>query len=254
MSIIDKNIRLSTAQSMASFGTGMNLSTDDIDFAAARDMWAGKPLHFIFSPGTQITSGGAATIDFQVLASSKPMKVADGTAVTVTSAAPGVFTLASHGMVAGTEFYLASGTAPTGLTNGTVYYASNITTNTFTASTTLANALAGTAITTSSTGTSVTISQYTVKIASTGAVPIAVITPSAEAQLFRPVVLTPDTAIGALGLRSAILTASASGGTMRYARVNYQVATAALTAGTINCDIVDNVADAHKFYPTGSPF
>lgn len=68
---------------------------------------------------------------------------------TMTIAAPGVFTSNSHGMALGDKFYLTtSGALPTGLTASTTYYASNIATNTFNASTSYANAVAGTYITT----------------------------------------------------------------------------------------------------------
>lgn len=74
---------------------------------------------------------------------------ASGT-VTVTIATPGVFTYNSHGMSNGDKFYLTTtGALPTGLTASTAYYASGVTANTFSASTTLANAIAGTKITTS---------------------------------------------------------------------------------------------------------
>lgn len=70
--------------------------------------------------------------------------------VTMTIATPGVFTLNSHGMANGAKFYLTTtGALPTGLSASTTYYASNVATNTFNASTTLANAKAGTYITTS---------------------------------------------------------------------------------------------------------
>lgn len=68
---------------------------------------------------------------------------------TVTIAAPAVFTSTTHGMATGDTFYLeTSGALPTGLTADTTYYATNVAANTFNASTTLANAVAGTKITT----------------------------------------------------------------------------------------------------------
>lgn len=68
--------------------------------------------------------------------------------VTVTIAAPGVFTWAAHAMPAGTPVCLVTtGALPTGLLTSTVYYVandSNLTTNTFSLSDTLAHANAGT--------------------------------------------------------------------------------------------------------------
>jgi hypothetical protein len=70
---------------------------------------------------------------------------------TVTIATPGVVTQNAHGLRAGAPWIpTTSGALPTGLTAGTTYYVGkNVTTNTFSVSTTLANALAGTYVTTS---------------------------------------------------------------------------------------------------------
>jgi hypothetical protein len=85
-----------------------------------------------------------------------------GAAVTVTSAAPGVFTLNNHGFTFGTQIYLGGTTAPTNLVLGTIYFvtAANLTTNTFTISATLG----GVALTTASTGTAVTVDVATANI------------------------------------------------------------------------------------------
>ncbi len=72
--------------------------------------------------------------------------------VTITIAAPGVITWATHGMTGACPVVFTTTSAlPTGITSGTVYYIvpSSITTNTFSIATTVANALAGTKITTS---------------------------------------------------------------------------------------------------------
>jgi len=71
---------------------------------------------------------------------------------TVTIATPGVFTWASHGLVAGQMVILSTtGALPTGLSAGTEYFVvagASLTTNTFELATTRANALAGTPINT----------------------------------------------------------------------------------------------------------
>lgn len=71
--------------------------------------------------------------------------------VTVTIAAPGVFTLTNHALAIGDTVYLTTtGALPTGLTANTLYYVATVpSTSTFTLATTYANALAGTRITTS---------------------------------------------------------------------------------------------------------
>jgi hypothetical protein len=69
---------------------------------------------------------------------------------TVTVATPAVFTSNGHGMAAGDKFYLTTtGALPTGLAASTTYYASNVATNTFQASASYAQAIAGIYIATS---------------------------------------------------------------------------------------------------------
>lgn len=81
-----------------------------------------------------------------------------GTAtVTITIAAPGVFTDTAHGFTGACPvvFTNSGGGLPTGITSGTTYWVtpSSITTNTYSVATTVANALAGTSVTTTGTST-----------------------------------------------------------------------------------------------------
>lgn len=77
--------------------------------------------------------------------------------VTITTATPAVITFTAHGMTGACPivFTNSGGALPTGITSGTVYYISpgSITTNTFSISTTVANALAGTLVATTVAGT-----------------------------------------------------------------------------------------------------
>jgi hypothetical protein len=76
--------------------------------------------------------------------------------VTWTSASPGVCTWTAHGLAEGSPVIFTAGTAtPTGITAGTTYYVSKtgLAANSFSVSTTIANAAAGTNVNTSSTGT-----------------------------------------------------------------------------------------------------
>lgn len=73
------------------------------------------------------------------------------TAVTCTSATPGVFTHTAHGMPNGTPVVLGGTAVPTGFTAGTIYYVVSTAANTYS----LAATVGGAAITTSSTGTAV---------------------------------------------------------------------------------------------------
>jgi len=90
--------------------------------------------------------------------------------VTITIAAPGVFTLNYGSLSDGMAIVLlTSGALPTGLTSGTVYYVGGASGSTFKLATSYANALAGTYITTSGTqsGTHY-VSSYAIPVTSLG--------------------------------------------------------------------------------------
>ena len=90
--------------------------------------------------------------------------------VTITIAAPGVFTLGFGGLSdTMAVVLLTTGTLPTGLTSGTVYYVGGASGSTFKLATSYANALAGTYITTSGTqsGTHY-VSSYAIPVTSLG--------------------------------------------------------------------------------------
>ena len=71
---------------------------------------------------------------------------------TISIASPGVVTITTHGLATGDCIELTTtGALPTGLTANTNYYVIYVNANTFQLATTLANALAGTAIDTSGT-------------------------------------------------------------------------------------------------------
>lgn len=89
--------------------------------------------------------------------------------VTITIATPGVVSWASHGLQIGDEVvFTTTGALPTGLVAGTTYYVSTtgFGANSFSVSTTRANALAGTNITTSGTQSGVHTAEGTVITAS----------------------------------------------------------------------------------------
>jgi hypothetical protein len=73
---------------------------------------------------------------------------------TITIAVPGVVTYTGSTLINGTAvIFSTTGTLPTGLTSGTVYYVGGVSGSTFKLATTYANALAGTYITTTGTQT-----------------------------------------------------------------------------------------------------
>lgn len=241
----DKNLLLSDTRAVTTGGID---TASCINIGASRDLWDGTPLRVAFSPVTG--PAGGTSIDFQVIASIKPVTIQLASAVTVTSAAPGVFTLAAHGMEVGTPFYLSSGTPPTGLTNGTVYYASNITTNTFTASTTIANAIAGTAVTTSSTGTSVVIDPYAVVVGSSTAIPIALFTGQSVMVTCSPTIGTPKIVGGAALSYTNGRTASVGGSDFVYLQARY-LAAGTFSGTAFTASIVMQAGTSQKSYPTG---
>lgn len=245
--LIDKNLILSNAKAVTTTAIDLDWSLNTL---TPRDLWAGGELEFAFNPVTG--PAGGTSIDFQIVASSKPITFQPGAAVTVTSAAPGVFTLASHGMVVGTPFYLSGGTAPTGLTNGTVYYASNITTNTFTASSTLANALAGTGITTSSTGTSVVIDPYAVIVGSSKPVPIAQFTGRSIMVKCTPTIGEAKlVGSGALAYSNVRVTTNpgSSNGDFQFLHARY-VCSGTFSGTAFTTVLVLTAGTAPKYYPT----
>lgn len=103
--------------------------------------------------------------------------------VTITIAAPGVFTDTAHGFTGACPvvFTNSGGALPTGITSGTTYYITpaSITTNTYSVATTVANALAGTSVTTtgSSTGTQTRTSGVSLSTATAATVTGVILTP-----------------------------------------------------------------------------
>lgn len=101
-------------------------------------------------PGTATNDNATAGNVGELMTSSCPSAATTAT-VTITIAAPGVITWTAHGFTTACPVvFTTSGALPTGLTSGTVVYVvpSSVTANTFTVASSLANALAGTAITT----------------------------------------------------------------------------------------------------------
>lgn len=242
MALIDFILRFSDSQAVT---TSANSSS--IDLGAARDLVPGRELRINITLGTLLASSGAATVDAIAYTTSQPLTILGGTAITCTSATPCVATLTAHGMSVGTEVFLG-GTAPTGLATATVYYVSNVTANTFTFSTTYANAILGTALASSSTGTSVTLSPFVVQVASTGALGYATWNLALTQGSYTTLAPRIKGQIGSTGNTKVGSETIPRG---RYLTILYSVGTAALTGGTFIADLVMDSADGRKFYPTG---
>ena len=145
----DKLNGLSAAQVV----TASAFSTSFIDLGVARAIFDGEDLYASFSPAAAITPATATTgstiVDFRVMAASHAIADASGTSVTISIAVPGVVTMAAHGFKSGQAIVLQStGTLPTGLAKGTIYFVKVVDANTFNLATTIENMAAGTLITT----------------------------------------------------------------------------------------------------------
>lgn len=101
-------------------------------------------------PGTNTNDNAIAGAVGEFVFSGPTTNLANAT-ITVTIAAPGVVTDTAHGMLGNVAVqFTTNGALPTGITASTTYYTigSSITANTYRLATSLANAIAGTAITT----------------------------------------------------------------------------------------------------------
>lgn len=122
-----------------------------------------------FSSSTGLASSGALINNGVVLGggAGSPPNAVDTTllgdvsasylsaAITCTNASPMVCTWTGAAPATGKTVYFTASAMPTGVSASTTYYAVNVTANTFSIATTLANAIAGTKVNSSSTGTSV---------------------------------------------------------------------------------------------------
>lgn len=128
---------------------------DTINGNAANLIISGAGTRVILTPTSGTNWQALVTGDYQTSGTCTPP--ASTATVTITIAAPGVFTDTAHGFTGACPvvFTNSGGGLPTGITSGTTYFItpSSITTNTYSVSTTVANALAGTSVTTTGTST-----------------------------------------------------------------------------------------------------
>ncbi len=128
------------------------------------------------TPGTTTNDNAAPNNVGEYKVSTCPSAATTAT-VTITIASPGVVTWTNHGFTTACPVvFTTTGTLPTGITSGAVYYVvpSSVATSTFQIATTLANALAGTSVNTSGTqsgtqtGTAGAAEQTTTALGMTG--------------------------------------------------------------------------------------
>jgi hypothetical protein len=124
-------------------GTGLGYTTPGLALSnTSFVMWSSSD--YLTTPDLLVGRRGAANLRLGAA------DAAASATVTITIATPGVVTWSSHGLSTGTPvIFSTTGALPTGITSGTTYYVIAVDTNTFRIATTLANALAGTAVNTS---------------------------------------------------------------------------------------------------------
>ncbi len=237
--MIDNNLLLSSGQTV----TATAYSTNNIDTKVYRDMWAGQPLYFRTQwKGTLAT---ATSVDVQIRAGLRPLVLQDGTACTVQNSGNTV-TLANHGLAVGSDVSFQN-YGGGGLTNGTIYYVTNPTANTFQLSSTEALAIAGTAdIDPDADDATVNITQYSITLETTGAVSIGNWNTIKEATICIPQVS------GQTAIRTPVLLGEAAGalGKFRYISAYYIVAGSNLAGATATTFLDIQATSRNKYYPS----
>lgn len=237
--MIDDYLLFSEGQSV---GTGA-VSTNNVNIKVVRDIAAGQPLRLRTSWAG--TMAGATTVEVQLRLSLYPVTWANGTAVTVTNTG-NIVTLAGHGLSAGADVFF-SNYGGGGLTNGTVYYVTNPTTNTFQLASTEALALAGTSdIDPDADDASVNMSHYTAVIATTGAVS------PARWNVLKEIALPLTQVSGAADMQTLLLSGAAAGASSKwkYLSLNYSVVGSAVSGATATSYLDIAQPDHRKYYPT----
>jgi hypothetical protein len=79
--ILDSRNEFADATALSTSGTGLQLVGNVIDTgAAARDLGEGEDLYLVVQVDTAVTSGGAATVDFQLASDAAAAIATDGSA------------------------------------------------------------------------------------------------------------------------------------------------------------------------------
>lgn len=79
--ILDERNEFADATALSTVGTGRGLVGDVIDLgAASRDIGAGADLYLVVSVDTDVTSGGSATVSFELASDAQAAIATDGTA------------------------------------------------------------------------------------------------------------------------------------------------------------------------------
>tara|TARA_R110002153_G_scaffold300_4_gene1462 strand:- start:1892 stop:2341 length:450 start_codon:yes stop_codon:yes gene_type:complete len=79
--ILDERTEIADALALGTSGTGRQLVGDQIDLGSAvRDVGAGYPLFVVIQVDTAVTSGGSATVDFEIVSDAAAAIATNGTA------------------------------------------------------------------------------------------------------------------------------------------------------------------------------
>lgn len=78
--ILDERSEFADATALSTAGTGRALVGDVIDLVKARNVGLGKPLYVVIQVTTAPTSGGAATLDFELASDAQAAIATDGSA------------------------------------------------------------------------------------------------------------------------------------------------------------------------------
>lgn len=79
--ILDERTEIADATALSTSGTGRALVGDQIDLSSAtRDVGTGEPLYMVIQVDTAVTSGGSATVDFEIVSDASASIATDGSA------------------------------------------------------------------------------------------------------------------------------------------------------------------------------
>ena len=78
--IIDSRLEFCDATALSTAATGLALIGSQIPLGNARDIGNQNALHLVITVDTQVTSGGAATVEFQLVSDASAAIAVDGTA------------------------------------------------------------------------------------------------------------------------------------------------------------------------------
>lgn len=80
MAIMDSRAEFLDATALSTSATGLALIGNVIDTSVARDLGNGRPVYLVISVDTAVTSGGSATVEFDLVSDAQAAIAVDGSA------------------------------------------------------------------------------------------------------------------------------------------------------------------------------